>query len=217
MQSELDLLDDEAVLEYIVDARGSGDAEAAKHAIGLLAFRNERVIRCRVAAKLPPGDVDDVVMDVLESVVSSAFQGKVLGELHGYLRVICARRVADHLKRRERRPPAEPLPDEDPGEDGVWGEVPSVGDGTEAHAIMDAVHRVLARRNERHKLVIRLYAPGAIGGADLSAAAVGERVAAELGGPAVSADNVAQIWRRFRTEVQAELEGDGGGGGAPRD
>lgn len=66
---------------------------------------------------------------------------------------------------------------------------------------------MLASRNEMHQRVIRLYGPNVAGFMDLPAEEVKVRIDAAPGNEAVSVDNVAQIWSRFKRDLRAELDG----------
>ena len=69
--------------------------------------------------------------------------------------------------------------------------------------------RVLDRRNELHRRIILLYGPEPIGGEALTGAETVERMRADHD-EQVSVDNVQQIWRRFKVELDAELADRGG-------
>lgn len=198
------------MLAYIERAREAGRPDCAKRAAGVLAFGFEDVIRLKVAIRTPRGEVEDVTMTVLESMVHSSFEGRVIGEFRSFLNTVIARRVADFHRDRERHPDQVPLPgggdDEEP-----WGVEPSVEDSAAELAILDLLRRVKASRNELHARVIELYAPGAMEGEELSAGEVVERIAAERDGEVVSTANVHQIWRRFKTDVERALSSDDGG------
>lgn len=114
-------LGDEETLDYVVAARGVGDTHAEREAVSYLAFAFEPTARAWVRGKTPAEDVDDVVMEVLESAIKQSFEGKVLGEFGSLLKTIAKRRVVDNLRRRRRRFDAVPLASEHEGEEGIWG------------------------------------------------------------------------------------------------
>jgi DNA-directed RNA polymerase specialized sigma24 family protein len=209
---ELGRMGDDRVLAYIAAAREAGDADAVRAGMGILAWGYEQQIVARVAAKVPRESVEDVVMEVLFSILNSAFDGKVLGEFRSFMSTIVARRIADFHRGREADPGQDPLPGGS-GEDGeIWGEEPSVGDSAEAIAMRDLVEGLLATRSPVHRRIIRLYGPEAVDGEDLSAAAVVARLAAD--GETVSESNVQQVWHRFKVDLGAALATGEDGGAA---
>lgn len=123
-ESELDRLGNEALVDYIAAAREAADHEAERRAVGVLAFAFEDTIRAWVRKDMgsAPQDVDDVVMEVMQSAIRSSFEGKVVGEFGSFLRTISARRVVDHFRRRGRRPEESPLPEEHEGDEEIWGQ-----------------------------------------------------------------------------------------------
>ena len=211
-ESELDHLGDQALVDYIVAAREAGDAAAERRAVGVLAFAFEEIVKAWVRKDMgsAPQDVDDVVMDVMQSAIRSSFEGKVIGEFGSFLKTIAARRVVDYFRRRGRRPREAPLPaeheGEGEGEDGIWGVGPSHDGGAGVTELRDAVERVLASRSQMHRKVIRLYGPNVAGFMDLPAAEVKARIDADGSGDSVGVDNVAQIWSRFKRDLEAELD-----------
>ena len=202
---DLDRLGDEDLVDYVNQARAAGQPEAGRRAMEIVSWRQEPLIKARVTAKMPPSAREDVIMECLESFVRSAFDGKVIGSVRAFASTIASRRIADYYRARERDPEQVPLPVEHEGEEEIWGEGPGVDDPTATVAIEDAVERVLATRNETHKRMIMLYAPGLMGGDDLSGAQVVEQMVAEHG-EAVSIDNVQQVWRRFKVDLEKELQ-----------
>lgn len=208
----LDRLSDEELVAYVVAARTAGQPETGKRAIEVLAFRLQPLVEARVAAKIAPDLREDLVMTVLESFIRSAFDGKVIASVRAFISTIARRRIADHYRSQERHPDQVPLPGEHGGEEEIWGEEPATGDATAVLEIEDAIERVLDRRSETHRRMIMLYGPEPMGGENLSGAEVVERMLAEHG-ESVSVDNVAQVWRRFKVDLDKELaagEGDVG-------
>ena len=61
---EFDHLSDQELVDYLDEARESGDGQAQREALGYLAWAFEPNIRARVAAKVPVEAIDDVVMEV---------------------------------------------------------------------------------------------------------------------------------------------------------
>ena len=109
--------------------------------------------------------------------------------------------IADYHRDRERRPDTDPLASEHEGEEDVWSEEPAHEAETAAVEIGDVVARVLATRSDAHQQVIQLYGPNMAGFMDLPA----DEVAARVDG--MTPANVHQIWRRFKTDLEAALNG----------
>lgn len=205
-EGELAELSDDALLAYIVAERDADRPRCVKRAVAILAFGYEDWIRYRVVAKVPVEDVDDVVGTVIESVVRSAFDGRSVGELKSWLKVIVQRRVADYYDHRGRTIQTNPLPDggNEDGDDGVWGIEPSVGDETDVIAVREAAGHVLEQRSDVHQHVIRLYGPNELGYMALGAAEAA-RIVAEAHAGSMSEANVHQIWRRYKSDLDGEL------------
>ena len=204
-EGELAELSDEALMAYIVAEREADRPLCVKRAVAILAFAYEDWIRYRVGDKVPPEDCDDVTGSVLESVVRSAFDGRSIGELRNWLKVIVQRRVADYYLERGRTPQTTPLPGSgEEGEEGVWGIEPSAADDTDVIAIREAAGRVLERRTDVHQHVIRLYGPNELGFMALGASEAAGLVA-DGHGTSMSEANVHQIWRRYKSELEDEL------------
>jgi len=201
----LDRLSDEELVEYVVAARAAIQPDAGRRGIEILTYRLQPLVETRVAGKVHRDSRDDVVMEILESFVRSAFAGKVIASARAFISTIARRRIADHYRARERHPDQVPLPAEHGDDAEIWGEEPASEDATALVEIEDAIARVLARRSESHRRMIMLYAPGAMGGEDLSGAGVAERMLSDHG-EEVSVDNVQQVWRRFKVELDDELQ-----------
>ena len=201
---EIGLLSDEALVDYIVAAREAGDLEAEKHAVGHLAFGFERTILAWIRMDMGSAsaeDIDDVFMEVQHSAIRSSFEGKVIGEFGSFLKTITKRRVADHFRQRERRLRADPIPEENQGDESVWGNDPHEEDFAASSELRDVIESVLATRSEQQRKVIRLYGPDVAGFLNLPA----DHVAARIDG--MSAANVHKIWSRFKQDLRSELDG----------
>jgi DNA-directed RNA polymerase specialized sigma24 family protein len=204
-ETELSRLSDEQLLAYIVEQRDAGRAQCTKQALAVLAFGHWGRIRYWVAAKVPSGEVDDVTAAVIESALSSAFDGRSIGRFIAWLKVIAQRRIADFHRGVERSPGLEPLADEHQGEEEVFGEQPAEESEEEAVLIRETVGRVLEGRSEVHQTVIRLYGPNEIGFMGLSARETTDRTEQLHPGSNMTEANVHQIWRRFRSDVDDAL------------
>ena len=206
--SELDRLGDDELLAYLAAAREAGDSEAVRAVVEVLIHGFWPQIIGWVSVATPKQDVQDVAQEVAASVVRSTFDGKAIGQFGAFVKTIAKRRVADYHRDRKRHPGADPLLSEHGGDEGPWGEEPSDEDGTAVVELREVVGRVRATRSEVHGEVIRLYGPNVAGFLDLS----GEETAAKIGelfpGEKMSEANVHQIWKRFKTDLEAELGDD---------
>lgn len=202
---ELGLLGDDELVAQIGIARDAGDLDGAKLASQVLALGFQDQIRIRVARKVPTQDIDEVAQEALISLINASFDGKVMASFRAFMNRIVQCRIADYWKAQERHPRQDPLPHEHGGDEDIWGGEPSTEDSSDEVAISDAIARVLATRNPLHQRIIQLYGPELIdGGEDLSGAGVVERLGA--GGEQVTVDNVQQVWRRFKVDLEAELD-----------
>jgi DNA-directed RNA polymerase specialized sigma24 family protein len=200
----LDQKSDEELVAYVAAAFAAGHFETGRRAAGMLTWRLLPLVEARVAAKVPTRHCEDVVGNVLESFVKSAFDGKVIRSARAFIATIAQRRIADFHRAREGDPDQLPLGGEHVGEDDAYGAEESVEDETEAVALRDAIERVLARRKELHQQVIRLYGPEQMGGEDLRAKEVVARMQDDHG-ETVSEANVQKIWQRFKEDLEKEL------------
>ena len=203
---------DEDVVAYIAAARDVGDSEAVKDAMGILAWGYNDVILARVRAKVPKESAEDVAMEVIASMLTSSFDGKVIGEFRAFLFRIASRRIADFHRKREGDPDQDPLPDEHGDDESVWGKDVFIEDETGVVELREITERVLATRSPEHRELIRLYGPELVEGEDLTATGVVERMAAK--GEKVSVSNVQQVWHRFKVDLEQELN-SGEDGGPP--
>jgi DNA-directed RNA polymerase specialized sigma24 family protein len=202
-EGALDRLSDEELVAYIAAARAAEQPETAKRAADILVFRVQELVQARVAAKVPRDDVEDVAIEALESLLRSAYEGKVIESVRAFVTTITKRRIADYYRARERHPDQRPLAAEHGGEEEIWGEDPAVGDGTELVGFMDAVERVLERRSELHRKIIFLYGPEPLGFMNMTGKEVVEQMAAD--GEPVTIANVQQVWHRFKSDLEEEL------------
>jgi len=201
---------DEEVVAYIAAAREIEAADAVKDAMGILAYGYQDAILARIRAKVPREFVEDVAMEVMASMLTSAFDGKVIGEFRAFMFTIVSRRIADFHRKRESEPDQDRLPTGDGDDDGVWGNDASTDDETGVVALREIVATVLGKRSAEHREMIRLYGPELLDGEDLSAAGVVERLAAD--GVETSESNVQQVWHRFKVELATELQSGEDGG-----
>lgn len=204
----LSALSGERLVAYAAAAHAAGEAAAEREALGVLAFTWEPVIRARVAMKVPRQDHDDVILAVQESLIRSSFEGKLIGQFGAFLRTITQRRIADYHRELERRPETVSSDGGDGDGDEPHGQVaPVADDETAAVDLVAVIKRVLATRSPLHQKVIRLYGPEVAGFMNLSAAEVKAAIEIDGSGDTISVDNVAQIWRRFKVDLEEELGG----------
>lgn len=204
-ESELDRLGNDALLDWIVLARDSGDEEGARKACGLLAFRHEDRIVGKVLAKVNPRFADEVTMEVMESVVRSAFDGKFMGQFGSWLNTIIKRRIADFHAKQQRTLQAGPLPDEHEAEEDFWGKGGREDDNLDLVAYKELAERLRCERpNLVHRLVIQLYGPVELGYFELDAASTKAEVDKMADEP-ITESNIHQIWRRFKKDFMDAL------------
>ena len=204
--AQLQGLTDEELIDYLDRAREAGDASAQREAIGYLAYSFEGIIKARVTAAVPKREVEDVTGEVMHSLVRAAFDGKLIGQFGAFVRTITKRRIADFHRDRKRRPRTDSLAEEHEGDGEISGGRAQVDDELGAADLRDVIGRLLATRNPLHQKVIRLYGPGVAGFENLSAEEVCDRIAADGSGDAMSVDNVAKIWSRFKGDLRRQLD-----------
>jgi len=210
--AQLSRLSDEELIARVVDARAAGDRDAGIQAIGVLAFVYFDLVSARVAAKVPPDQIDDVVGDVLMSAMKSSFDGRSLGEFHNWLQTITKRRIADfseknkRLKQREGKLPAEHQGEDEQAPDGF-----GVEGGQEEAELMAIVQSCRAEVTEpHHQRVIELYGPVEMGFYGLSARDTANMVNQEFGTnpQEMTEANVHKIYQRFKDAVLKALGED---------
>lgn len=209
-ESELEHLDEDALLDYLASARDFGALDAARTASGLLAFRYLKIVTTRVRAKTPDwAPVDDIVMEVMQSAIRSSFDGKFVGQYRVWIHTITRRRIADFLDEQRRKP--RPLSLDGGGssdgrdDDGGWeyGEYDDEFDRLPGRELAEQLRAKVP--NEMHRCVIHLYGPEILGYGDLSAQET-QREVKRLLGDDVSEANIHQIWRRFAADLRKAWE-----------
>lgn len=191
-EAGLQRLDDDALVDYMRRARGAGHPSAGL-ALAILVYGHWANVERRVRLKVPEVHVEDLTGEVVADAISSAFDGRSVGEFVAWLSTITRRAIADFYRRgagqiRFEDPPAvEP---EAPSEEG-------------AVEVRDAIERVMVKLRADHRRVVDIIVFGDGTAAD---------AAAEV--PGVSEANAHQIVSRFRRALRAELEagGDTGAG-----
>jgi DNA-directed RNA polymerase specialized sigma24 family protein len=202
---ELSDLDDEALLEYLTSERDAGRPECAKRALEVLAFGYWQHVHHRVWRKVPCEDVEDVTAAVIESAISSSFDGRAIGQFVSWLNTITQFRIADYHRSREREGKAVPFPEEHEAAEEIWGAIGSEDPELEAIAVREACGRVLETRSQVHRHVIKLYGPHELNCMAYSAAETAEHVMAAHPGETMTEANVHKVWSRFKDELEREL------------
>ena len=197
---ELDRLDDDRLIEYIRDARGAGDLQAARRALMFLIYGYEQDVKRRLLLRVPREVIEDVAHDALVRAVASAFDGSSHGEFRSWLNTIVDRTAFDFHRRAKRRPNEAPLPSEHTGDEQIWGEEPSVESAAGAVELRMITEEVLGELSEKHQQVIELHVFGGLPAAEVCGRIEG-----------MSADNVAQIASRFRARLRERLDPESGG------
>ena len=186
-EAALERLDDGALIEYMRQARASGDPSAAT-ALAILVFGHWQNVERRVRMKVPPSHVEDLTGDIVADAVASAFEGRSVGEFMSWLSTITRRSIADFYRRGPGRmkpaeaPPAEPAA---PSEAGVV-------------AVNDAIERVMGALRDDHRRVVDIVVFEDRPAAEAARAVDG-----------MSEANVHQIVSRFRAALRGELEAGG--------
>lgn len=199
-ESQLERLDDDALIDYMRRGRAAGHPSAAD-ALAILVFGHWSNVERRVRLKVPAVHVEDLTGDIIADAIASAFGGTSVGEFVSWLATITQRAVADFYRRgpgrmrtvslsgddRDDRPGPEPVL---PAEDGVV-------------EVRDAIERVMASLREDHRRVVDIVVFE-----DRPAADAAAEVAA------MTEANVHQVVSRFRRALREELEpgGDTGSG-----
>ena len=200
---ELQGLSDDALIGHVRRARDAGEFDAAKLALSVLVFGHMDTVERRVRLKVPTHDVEFVASNAMISAIASAFNGQSAGEFHSWLHTIVDRRIADYHRRG--RVDQVPLPDENVGDDAVWGQLPGVEDETGAVEVGNVVEELMVELSPVHREVVELAVFEQLSAADVSGA-----IAATFPGEKISADNVYKIAQRFRDSLRRTLASEDG-------
>jgi len=197
-RSELELTDlsDEQLIDYIRAARAAGRGDAVTLALRILVFGYLENIERRVALKVPDRDVSEVAARAMESALKAAFDEESVGQFRSWLNTITSRRIADYHRDREDDPRFDPLPNEDEGDDEVWGEIA----GREYEGVRldaeQAIQTAFGELSADHQAIVDAYIFADQPAADVARA----RDTTEA--------NVHQVASRFRKRLR-ELLDDG--------
>jgi RNA polymerase sigma factor (sigma-70 family) len=189
-ESELQRLDDDALIGYMRKARAAGHPSASL-ALAILVYGHSANVERRVRMKVPEQYVEDLTSDIVVDAITSAFDGTSVGQFRSWLDTITRRAIADFFRRGAGRRRTEELPPVEPAAPSAEGVV----------EIRDAIERVMSRLREDHRRVIEILVFG-----DGSAADAARKV------PGISEQNAHQIAWRFRQALRGELQGDGNTG-----
>jgi RNA polymerase sigma factor (sigma-70 family) len=186
-EAGLERLDDEALIEYMREARNHGHSSAGV-ALAILVYGHWPNVERRVRMKVPPNHIEDLTGDIIVDAIASAFEGKSVGEFVSWLSTITQRAIADFYR---RGPGRMKVSDEEPDEPAAPSEAGLV-------AARDAIERVMATLRTDHQRVVDIVVFE-----DRPAA---EAVAAVDG---MTEANVHQIVSRFRAALRGELQAGG--------
>jgi RNA polymerase sigma factor (sigma-70 family) len=175
-------------------ARAAGRADALKRPLAILVFGYMDTVTQRVRLKVPDEDVEDVAAITLESAISSAFDGRSIGEFRSWLHTIVDRRIADYHRRKEGKPKPRSLPADHLGDEEAWGDEPAE-EFDEAVDAKRALKQAHAELSDEHRRVVDLYILGPFSARDAAAKVEG-----------MSEANVHQIASRFQKRFRELLE-----------
>jgi RNA polymerase sigma factor (sigma-70 family) len=186
-QTELQRLDDDALVDYMRRARAAGDRSAGV-ALAILVFGHWDIVERRVRMKVPEPHVEDLTGDIIIDAISSSFDGTSVGQFKAWLDTIVRRAIADFYRRGHDRVTPEPA-------DAVE---PTVASHEGVVGLLDAVERAMAPLRPDHRRVVEIVVLARGTAAD---------AIREL--PGMSEANVHQIASRFRQALRGELRAGG--------
>jgi len=175
-------------------ARRAGEPGALRRALAILVFGYMDTVTQRVRLKVPDEDVEDVAAITMESAISSAFDGRSIGEFRSWLHTIVDRRIADYHRRREGKPKLQSLPTQHLGDEEAWGDEPAE-EFDEAVDAKRALEQTYDELSDEHRRVVDLHILGPLGAKD---------AAAQM--PGMSEANVHQIASRFQKRFRDLLD-----------
>jgi DNA-directed RNA polymerase specialized sigma24 family protein len=182
-ESQLQALDDDALIDYMRRAREAGHPSAAL-ALAIIVYGHWSNVERRVRMKVPAQHVEDLTGDVIADAITSAFNGTSVGEFRAWLSTITQRAIADFYRRGPGRAKTEEIADDRavPSEEG-------------AVEVRDAIARVYKTLRPDHARVVDIVVFE-----DESAADAVRDV------PGMTEPNVHQIVSRFRRALREELD-----------
>lgn len=206
-EHELLELEDDDLIRYAVGCRDAGDLPAFRVAISIFIYKRGPMVRTRVALKVPPEDVEDLVATIIVSAIASisGIDGKATGEFVNWLKTITRFRIADYYRAREDDPDFRSVGTPG-GEDDDWlEELVGLANEIDAVPLIDSFQRILATRSPARQAAIELRIDGY--SSKETADEINRRTDQgflEEGNPMTPA-NVDQILRRFRKDLAGEL------------
>ncbi len=201
-EAELARLSDDELIAEIATARDAGHNDAARAALGVLAFRRYDDVRRRILIKVPYEDADDVASEVFISALKSAFDGNSVGEFVKWLQTITKRRVADYHRARPDEATL-PLAEEGDAEEDGRGVRPIEGDFSGAIDTEAVIEQALGELSRPHRATVGFYVFDGFS-AKQAAEQVNMSCRDGLTQP-MSEANVHQIAKRFRERLRKLL------------
>lgn len=207
---ELDQLDDDALVEYVVAAREAGSEEEFIKATGILVYRRyEAMLGYTMKSDKITSihDAEDIVGQAIAHALRPSFEGGSAGEFFGRVWTILDRRIIDFHRKAGRTPPADSLDAYDADRPDPYDVTPGKGgDFVDGFVIREEWGRAVAKLSPRDLEIVRLRARG------FEAKEVIERMQADGfdGADDLTVDNVNQIYSRFKRANREPLTGDTG-------
>lgn len=157
---ELDQLDDDDLVQYVVAARGAGATEAFRDAIAVLVYRRERQFFWIARSKVPTdGDAEDIVYEAFLGIIKGSFDGERTDQFFAWAFRILRNKIADfHRKGRLQTVSIEQLGGEETNGYELVGS--HDGDFTEVVDLIDLWETALAGESERDARIVELRKDG---------------------------------------------------------
>lgn len=207
-EPELDQLDDDALVEYIVSAREADETGEFVKATGILVYRRYEVM-LSYTLKVIDGrhDAEDVVGQAIAHAIAPSFRGGSAGEFFSRLWTILDRRIADFHRKQGRTPKHSSLDQYDAERPDPYDVTPSRdGDFVDGLAIRSVWELAVSELSERNLEIVVLRAQG------YSAKEVIARMRRDGfdGADELTVANVNQVFSRFMKDSREPLTGDSG-------
>jgi hypothetical protein len=200
---ELEQLNDDELVAYLVAARDADAQEAVVTATGVLVFRRYEVQFLLIRGKVGTDhEAEEILAAVFESALRSPFKGSHTGEFFALLNIIRKRRVADfHQKKNSEGDQQQPADDDD-----IFSGVAGPDDPEGEVVALVLLQELLAEESERDRMVIEMKIDGHV------AKQIAERVNEEFPDldPPMTFENVDQIFSRFKRRARPLLLGEKG-------
>ncbi|MEA2294416.1 MAG: hypothetical protein QOE86_2055 [Solirubrobacteraceae bacterium] len=188
---------DEALIAYVRDAYAAGATAAVQLGWSLLQYRHQDRIRGILAAKLPSDNVDEAAQEVLIAAYEAVVGEHDIARFAGWLNQVTFNLRAEFWRGKPGKSVKvvrEGVPLDDDREGSSSYELADDG-GFDRSDLELLVDELLARRNSRHREIVRLNVIEGWRAKEVSAK-TGETEA-----------NVYQVAKRFRDELRAALAG----------